>query len=161
MVLRDPLPSESPALIALGISTGLFSPDEAKTLLGDTLDAFHGRRLGDDHRVGVWSEAPGSAPLGWAYFAPDPHAPKVWNLWWIGVAPAHQGAGVGRALMGAIERSVRGAGGRLLVVETSARPALDRTRRFYGRLGYTRCGEVPDFYGDGEGKVVFARRVGG
>jgi ribosomal protein S18 acetylase RimI-like enzyme len=94
-MLRDPLPSESQALIALGVATGLFSPDEAQALLGDTLDAFHGGRLGADHRVSVWSEAAASTP------------------------------------------------------------------RFYERLGYARCGEVPDFYSDGDGKVIFARRVVG
>jgi ribosomal protein S18 acetylase RimI-like enzyme len=109
--------------------------------------------------VSVWSEAAASSPLGWTYYAPDDHAPSVWNLWWIGVAPALHGTGIGRALMGAIERSVQAAGGRLLVIETSALPALARTRRFYERLGYARCGEVPDFYSDGDGKVIFARRV--
>lgn len=158
-MLREPLPSESHALVALGASTGLFSPDEAEALLGETLRAFHGRRLGEGHRVAIWSEADDPSPLAWAYFAPDDHARGVWNLWWIGVAPAHQGIGVGRSLMSAIEQSVRDAGGRLLVVETSALPSLARTRRFYDGLGYKMCGEIPDFYADGDGKVVFARRL--
>lgn len=158
-MLRAPLPSETPALVALGISTGLFSADEAQALLGDTLDAFHAGQLGSGHAVGVWADDASPGPLGWTYFAPDDHAEGVWNLWWIGVLPSHHGAGVGQALMGAVEERVRDAGGRVLVVETSALPALARTRRFYQQRGYTECGAVPDFYADGDAKVIFARRV--
>ncbi len=158
-MLRSPLSSETPALVALGVSTGLFQPHEARALLGDTLDAFHAGKLGDGHSVEVWADAVDQGPLGWTYFAPDAHADGVWNLWWIGVAPSQQGRGVGAALLGAIEARVRAGGGRLLVVETSALPALARTRRFYERCGYAVCGQVPDFYADGDGKVIFARRV--
>lgn len=145
-------------MIALAVSIGLFSPHEAQALLGDTLDAFHAERLGEGHTVGVWDDGSG-APLGWTYFARDEHADGIWNLWWIGVAPRHQGQGAGEALLGAVEAQVRAARGRLLVVETSALPALARTRRFYERSGYTACGHVPDFYADGDAKVIFCKRV--
>lgn len=158
-MLRPPLPSESSVLVALAVSTGLFSPHEARSLLGDTLDAFHAGQLGDGHTVGVWTDGSSSTPLGWTYFAPDMHADAVWNLWWIGVAPSHHGQGVGEALLRAVEGQVREADGRLLVVETSALAALARARRFYERCGYARCGEVPDFYAEGDAKVIFARRM--
>ena len=158
-MLRPPLAFETPALVALAVSTELFQPHEAQALLGETLDAFHAGQLGEGHSVGVWDEGQDRTALGWTYFAPDAHADGVWNVWWIGVAPSHHGRGVGRALLGAVEARVQAAGGRLLVIETSALPALARTRRFYERCGYAVCGRVPDFYADGDAKVIFAKRV--
>lgn len=158
-MLRTPLPLETPALVALGVSTGLFSADEAQSLLGHTLDTFHTGDLGEGHRVEVWTDGVADVPVGWVYYAPDDHADGVWNLWWIGVAPALHGRGVGQALMAAVERRVRDAGGRILIVETSSLPTLARTREFYRRRGYSECGQVPDFYAEGDAKVVFAKGV--
>ncbi|MCU0656558.1 MAG: GNAT family N-acetyltransferase [Polyangiaceae bacterium] len=158
-MLRPPLPAESSSLIALAVSTGLFSPGDARALLGETLDTFHAGHLGEGHSILVWADGPSSEALGWAYFAPDAHAEGIWNLWWIGVAPSHHGRGVGEGLLRAVEERVKGASGRLLVIETSALPALARARRFYERCGYERCGQVPDFYAEGDAKVIFARRM--
>lgn len=52
----------------------------------------------------------------------------------LAVAGEAEGAGVGRALMGAAEAWARGCGLRLVVLETGAANA--RARGFYARLGY-------------------------
>ena len=46
-----------------------------------------------------------------------------------------------------------------LYVETSSRPQYEPTRAFYGRLGYHVAAELPDFYGPGDGQVIFAKRL--
>ncbi len=46
------------------------------------------------------------------------------------------GQGVGEALLAHAELRAVTAGARLLIVETSALPALARARRFYGKHGY-------------------------
>lgn len=61
--------------------------------------------------------------------------------------------------MDAVEREVRARGGRLLIIETSALPPTARARRFYERRGYAACGRIPDFYGDGDDKVIYAARM--
>lgn len=157
-MLRPPLPSETPALIAMGAASGLFKPGEAEGLLGGVLEEFQAGRLGDGHAVRVWA-ADGGIPEGWAYLAPTPKADGVWDLWWIGVDPPRQGRGIGGRLLTAVEDHARAAGGRLLVVETSSTPPLDPTRRFYAHRGYVECGRVPDFYADGDDKVVFVKRL--
>jgi GNAT superfamily N-acetyltransferase len=158
-MFRTATPEDTSALVALGDSTGVFAPREAETLLGGVLDEFHAGRLGEGHRVELWAESDAGPPGGWVYFAPTANASGVWDLWWIGVAPALQGRGVGSELLRFVETQVLDSGGRLLIVETSSRPRFDRTRRFYLRHGYAECGHVPDFYAEGDGKVTFAKRM--
>jgi ribosomal protein S18 acetylase RimI-like enzyme len=82
-----------------------------------------------------------------------------WQLWWIGVSPERQGRGIGDQLLRFVEGRVREAGGKLLLIETSSTPALEPTRQFYAKRGYAECGTIPDFYGDGDGKVIYMKRV--
>ena len=49
--------------------------------------------------------------------------------------------GIGAALLAAAERSARGAGKTLLVLDT----ASDDAERLYGRGGWQRCGQIPDY----------------
>lgn len=158
-MIRPAAPADTPALVALASATGIFNPCEADALLGGVLTELHAGRLGDGHRADVWAEGPDAAPAGWVYFAPTPHADGVWDLWWIGVDPARQGQGVGGDLLRHVEDAARAAGGRVLVIETSAKPAFDQTRQFYAKHGYAACGRVSDFYADGDDKVINAKRL--
>jgi len=145
-------------LLRLATSTGLFTTEDAEWLLGKVLDGLHGNILPSGHQAFICRSAPGQALLGWSYFAPDQHAANVWNLWWIGVSPSAQGAGAGAHLLRHAERTIASLGGRLLVIETSDLEITGRARRFYAKEGYSECGRIPDFYSEGEAKVIFARR---
>jgi ribosomal protein S18 acetylase RimI-like enzyme len=158
-MIRPASPEDTPALVTLATATGLFTDDEADLPLRGVLDDLHGGRLGVDHHAVVWSDEEGSQPAGWAYFASNEKADRVWDLWWIGVDPSRHGQGGGDALMDAVEGEVRARGGRLLIIETSALPPTARARRFYERRGYAACGRIPDFYGDGDDKVIYAARM--
>lgn len=157
-MIRPAVPGETDELVAMAVATGLFTPEDAEVLLKSTLDELHAGRLGDGHLARVWVDEAGRAG-GWVYFAEDRKSNGAWDLWWIGVAPERQGQGVGKALLAFVEDHVREAGGRMVIIETSALPPLARTREFYRLRGYTECGCVPDFYGDGDGKITFARNV--
>lgn len=102
---------------------------------------------------------PTGQPSGWVYFSPDAHSERAWQLWWIGVAPGLQGQGIGGKLLAAVEGRVAAAGGRLLLIETSSLGSFEKTRGFYANRGYAECGCIPDFYAEGDGKVIFAKRV--
>lgn len=158
-MLRLAEPADTPALVALGVATGLFQPEEADLLLRSVLDDIHANRLGEGHLAYVWADAPAGPPAGWVYFSPEAKADGVWELWWIGVDPTRQGRGIGDELLGFVEERVREAGGRLLLISTSSLPPLERTRRFYAKRGYAECGRIPDYYADGDDKVIFAKRV--
>jgi ribosomal protein S18 acetylase RimI-like enzyme len=146
------------ALLAVATATGLFSAEEAEGLLGGILDQLASGALPEGHAALACRQAADGTILGWTYFAPDPHAEGVWNVWWIGVAPAAQGLGVGRSLLLAAEAQAAARGARVVVIETSAKDGQARARRFYAREGYAECGRVPDFYAEGDHKVLFARR---
>lgn len=158
-MIRPAAPEETPALVALAVATGLFRPEDADLLLRQTLDDLHAQRLGDGHFAYVWQDDIGGTPAGWVYFSANPKSNGVWDLWWIGVTPERHGQGIGQELLWFVENSVREAGGRLLLIETSSTPALEKTRRFYRNQGYVECGCIPDFYDDGDGKITFARHV--
>lgn len=150
---------ERVALLNIALQTGLFAPNEAEALLGSTLDGLADGSLPDTHRAVVCRRAPTGEALGWSYFAPDAYAEGVWNIWWIGVAPDHHGSGAAQALLSHIEKAIAQSGGRIIVIETSDQQPLARARQFYVKFGYSECGRVPDFYGNGDAKVIFARSI--
>ena len=157
-LLRPAAPGDSAALIALSVATGLFEVEEADSLLGGILRELHAGRLDEGHLVRIAVDET-DTPLGWVYASADVNAAGVWELWWIGVAPSQQQRGVGATLLELVEAHVRDASGRLLLIATSSSPALARTRGFYERRGYRECGCIPDFYAEGEDKVMFSKRL--
>ncbi len=150
--------SERADLLSIAVATGLFSADDAEALLGGALDQLFAGTLPDGHTV-LCCRVDNGPPIGWTYVAPDQHAQGVWNVWWIGVAPSAHGAGAGRALLEAAEAWAVRHAGRVMVIETSAREHLARARGFYSRAGYAVCGRVPNFYGEDDDKVIFARQL--
>jgi len=100
---------------------------------------------------------PKSLPVGWVCWGPTPCTLGTFDIYWIGVAPAWQGRGIGRALTNFAEQAIAERGGRLFVVETSSRGTYTPTRRFYETLGYHEAGRIPDFYGPGDDKVIFLK----
>lgn len=100
-----------------------------------------------------------TAVLGFAYCEPERMTDGTYNLLAIAVDPDRQGRGVGQVLVGAIERAVRDARGRILLVETSSLPEYDRTRRFYEQLAFDREAVVREFYTIGEDKIIFWKTV--
>ncbi len=161
MIIEPVSKDERAALLLLATATGLFSPEEAEGLLGPVLDSLARNDLPEGHAAVVCRQAKGTPAIGWSYFAPDPYAAGVLNLWWIGVHPAAQGSGAGKALLSHVEDVAAKGGSRVIVIETSDQPPLARARAFYVKAGYSERGRIPDFYGSGEAKVVFSRSLRG
>lgn len=143
-------------IIELTIETGVFKPLEIITLR-EVLGDYHkeDRELG--HRAFVWEEA--GKLLAYAYYAPTEMTDRAWHLYWIAVARDLQGRGLGRKLLEFVEDDIRGLRGRMLMIETSTLPHYDPTRRFYLKYGYEQIAQVPDYYADGDGMVVYVKRL--
>ena len=157
-MLRPATPVDTPALIDLAIATELFSPDEAE-FLREMLGHFHAGHSGADHRVQVWGDDPTAPPVGVVYFGPNAMGDRTWDLLWISVAPDRQGQGIGGQLIRFTEAHIRAVGGGLLLIDTSSLPRFDATHAFYVNHGYAEVARIPDFYADGDSKVIFAKRI--
>jgi ribosomal protein S18 acetylase RimI-like enzyme len=96
--------------------------------------------------------------VGYACWGPTPATDRTWDLYWIAVDTALQGAGIGTILLEEVERRLVGQHARMLIAETSSRSDYAATRGFYGRRGYTEAARVRDFYAPGDDRIIFVRR---
>lgn len=156
--LRPATPDDTGAVLSVAVSSGLFPPDEVEALR-DAMEGVLAGKQGPEHQVALWSETPGAPPVGVVYFGSDPMTDRKWDLWMIAVSADRQGQGIGGELLRYAEARVEAAGGRLLLIETSSLPKFDLTRAFYLQHGYHEIARLPDFYADGDSKVVFAKRT--
>jgi GNAT superfamily N-acetyltransferase len=157
--IRDPLKIDREKLLALAESTNIFSLGEVESLLGSTLDNFDSGKLAPYHYIKVLDEIERRNPLGWMFYARFDEQKTIWDLWWIGVAPELQGKGYGDQLLSFAEKHIKTLNGKVLRIETSDGPKLEKTRRFYLNRGYRETGRAADFYGPGEGKIIFGKNL--
>jgi ribosomal protein S18 acetylase RimI-like enzyme len=157
-MIRPARPDDTFRLLELTAGTGVFKPHEVETLR-EVLDDYYAEAQGQGHRC-VADERDGRV-VGYAYYAPAEMTDHTWQLWWIAVDRGDQGRGLGRGLLRHAEDDARGHGGRLMLIETSSLPAYAPTHRFYLANGYGREAEVRDFYADGDGQVIFRKRLRG
>jgi len=154
--LKPTTPAETARLQEIAAGTAVFYPHEIETL-GGVLADYHenGAEYGHVART-LWD---GDTAVGFLYAAPVEMTDRTWELWWIAVAKERQGEGWGGFLLQAAEEVVRQEAGRLLLIETSSLPAYAGTRGFYEKYGYHWVGQLPDYYRDGDDKVVFAKKI--
>ena len=155
-MLRPTTPADTPALLALADATKVFKSHEI-VALEEVLDDFHASNGEEGHVAVTWEEA--GAPHGFAYYAPTAMTDRTWELWWIAVDRTKQGRGLGKKLLDAVEADVTARGGRLLLIDTSSTPHYEPTRQFYLKRGYVIAATIPDFYADGDGKVIFWKKL--
>jgi ribosomal protein S18 acetylase RimI-like enzyme len=156
------IPKDIPAVLSLAMAAGLFSLDDVGNLQ-EILDGFYAGTEGAGHQLELCLEEPSDssprAPIGVVYFGPDALIEQKWDLWMIAVSPNRQGQGIGSHLLRFTEKSILERGGGLLHIETSSLPKYDGTRMFYAKYGYLEVARVPDYYGIGDHKVVYAKQI--
>jgi D-alanine-D-alanine ligase len=94
---------------------------------------------------------------GYACFGPIACTQASYDLYWIGVHQDHRHRGLGRRLLEASEETIRKMGGLRVYAETSSRQQYEPTRQFYARCGYRIEAVLQDFYGPGDGKIIFLK----
>lgn len=153
--LKPTTPDETSRLQEIAAGTAVFYPHEIETL-GAVLEDYHstGAEYGHVART-LWMD--GTA-IGFLYAAPVEMTDRTWELWWIAVAKERQGEGWGGYLLQAAEEVVRQQAGRLMLIETSSLPAYSGTRGFYEKYGYRWVAQLPDYYREGDDKVVFSKK---
>ncbi|MGH7476496.1 MAG: GNAT family N-acetyltransferase [Longimicrobiales bacterium] len=122
----------------------------------EVLDACFAKPGQDYTALGAFSQ--NGTLLGYVCYGPTPCTTGTWDLYWIAVRPEAHGRGVGTLLLQEVERRLARQKARLVIIETSSQPAYEPTRRFYARRGYDEVARVPDYYGPGDDRVIFAKR---
>lgn len=145
---------------ALALVNEMFAPDEMSDF--DEMMAGFLEGTAPDHQWAVAHDNGNATVLGACYWAPEPFADRVWNLYFLAVAPAAHRRGVGRALVDHVVRALTEAGedtARLLLVETSSTEAYLRARSFYLAYGFVEEARIRQYYGPADDKVVFWRLI--
>jgi ribosomal protein S18 acetylase RimI-like enzyme len=93
--------------------------------------------------------------VGFACYGPTPLTRGTFDLYWICVSRRQRRKGYGLALLRGVVRGVRLEGGRLIVLDTSARSDFAPTRAFYEAAGFRSSARVPGFYGPADDLVMF------
>lgn len=154
--IRPTTTGDTEPLVTLADGTGVFQPHEI-VALREVLDDYHTVNQAEGHvsHTGIQREQ----PVGFVYYAPVAMTDNTWEMWWLAVDKSKQGHGLGKALVEFAEQDVRDRGGRLLLIETSSTPHYLPTRQFYLKNGYRQVAQIPDFYHDGDDKVIFAKKI--
>jgi D-alanine-D-alanine ligase len=149
-------PEDRQMVLSFLAETGFFRPDEIDTAR-EVLDAA----LADGPKGHYQSFVAclDGETVGWICYGPTPCTLGTFDIYWIGVASARQGRGVGRALTAFAEQAIAQRGGRLLVIETSSRETYRPTRCFYEALGYHEAGRIAEFYGPGDHRVILTKEL--
>ena len=137
-------------------AVGLFRPDEIPVALEVFDEAVRAGPRAEPYSA-LGADVDGLL-AGWICWGPTPCTLGTYDLYWMAVDPALQGAGIGTALVLEMERRLAGLA-RLIVIETAGRPDYLATRRFYESRGYRATATIRDFYAPGDDQVVFVKEV--
>jgi ribosomal protein S18 acetylase RimI-like enzyme len=97
--------------------------------------------------------------VGLGYCTPEKLTEGTYNLLAIAVRKDMQGRGVGRKMMGYIEKLLKEKSNRVLIVETSSDNQYTLTREFYEKLNYRKEATFQDFWKEGEDKVIYWKKL--
>jgi ribosomal protein S18 acetylase RimI-like enzyme len=151
--LRQLTPADRGRIEAITRAVGVFRSDEVPV----ALEVFDAAVAGspDYHTLGAQLDG---ALVGWICWGPTPCTVGTFDLYWMAVDPAAQGAGIGTMLIEAMEDRLRGRA-RLIIVETAGRADYHPTRAFYEARGYLRAATIPDFYAPGDDQLVYVKAL--
>lgn len=153
---EEPTEGDRAAVRELTAATGFFSDEEVAVAV-ELVEARLAQGLASGYRF-LFAER-GERLDGYVCYGPIALTRSSFDLYWIAVRPGAQRTGLGRRLMEVAEANARELGATAMYVETSSRRQYESTRAFYQRLGYHPAAELPDFYGPGDGQVIFAKQL--
>jgi ribosomal protein S18 acetylase RimI-like enzyme len=146
-----------PGVRTLAVATGLLDADQADELLSLAPE-------GDDAAVQLVAVSESGAVVGAAWCVREAVSDGVWNLQLLATEPALQGGGIGSSLMMHLEallQSDSAPSGSAILIETSSAAGFERIRAFYARRGYVQVGQIPNYYGPRDDKVIFWKSLAG
>ncbi len=101
----------------------------------------------------------GSGLVAYACYGPIDGTQGSFDLYWIAVSPEEQGKGLGTQVYLRAETAMRKTGAKRIYADTSSSERYAPTRGFYRRMGFEEDAQLTDFYGPGDGKVIFRKEL--
>ncbi len=144
-------------VLSLLQSTAMFTPEEL-SVAEEIIDIYLDQPGHGDYDI-VVIENQGGKLSGYLVYGPTPLTEGTFDVYWMAVAPAEQGKGYGKRLVGWVENKIKELAGRMIIIETSSQPKYEPTRRFYLRLGYHEVARIPDFYRRGDDRVIYTKHL--
>lgn len=156
-MIRPMARSDKSVVMELIEATTFFRPEEVH-VAEELIDVYLNHPDQKDYDV-VVIESDEHEVAGYLTWGETAMTVGTYDLYWMAVSPRHQGKGYGRRLVEWLEGRVREIGGRLIIIETSSTPKYDSTRRFYLGLNYREIARIPDYYQDGDDRVIYIKRM--
>ncbi len=98
-------------------------------------------------------------PAGYACYGLIPCTKTSYDLYWIVVHNNYRGKGLGKIILGEVEKDVTAWGGTAIYIETSDKKQYIPTQKFYESAGCTLEATFTDFYDIGDHKRVYVKRI--
>jgi ribosomal protein S18 acetylase RimI-like enzyme len=143
-------------LLSILSSTPEFKPNEVE-VAEEVIDSYLTHGTEEGYHVEI-AEEDGEV-LGYVCFGETPLTIGTWDIYWIAVDKNKRGHKVGKALSDVAEKTIKEAGGRLIIIETSSVPLYENTRKFYLACGYEIIARIPDFYAVDDDKVILQKKL--
>lgn len=123
-----------------------------------TLELLAAAERGDPETRALIMERDGTV-AALALFGPVSGTQGAWHLSAILTAAGITAPDVGGALLDAVLAQVRDAGGRFLLAELPADPAIGSSLTLLRKRGFRQEGRIPDFFRDGVALLFLRRRI--
>jgi GNAT superfamily N-acetyltransferase len=153
--IRPIEPGDRGTIRALIEGTGAFKLHEVDVAM-ELVDAYLSRPDRKDYHPFVLVEKDGTV-VSYACFGKNEMTAATFDLYWLATRADRMGKGYGRRIVAFVEDEVRRLGGRLLVIETSSKESYGDTRAFYGKIGCTLAARLPDYYDEGDDKLIYLK----
>ena len=137
--------------------SGTFTSEEV-ALAMEVIDDAQSLPEREEYEILCAEDAEGRL-LGYICFGPIPITDRSFDVYWICVDRGCSRKGVGGLLLAAMDDTLRKKNARHVYVDTSSTPPYDRARSFYEKHGYRVVSVFPDFYRDGDDKVVYLKKL--
>lgn len=156
MHIRETRQDDLEAIVALASQERLFTDEEAACVNELGTDYL----TKDDHNGYIFLTAEEDGEVaGFACYGQTSLTDRTYTLYWLCIGDGWKRRGIGSLLMDTVEREVRAAHGRMLVLDTSGSEDYAGTRAFYESMGYERVATIPDFYSEGDDLCIYRKRL--
>jgi ribosomal protein S18 acetylase RimI-like enzyme len=150
------LPDDNSAIRAIVASSGFFYDHEIEVAV-ELVEEQLEKGLKSGYYF-LFAEQDGRV-VGYCCYGPIACTKGSFDLYWIAVHNDYRGQGIGKILLKKNEELIAAQSGRCIWVETSGQEKYQPTRDFYIHNNYQVEAILKDFYGPGDDKFIFVKRL--